>query len=142
MVSKAAQKLKVAGLLHDIGKIAVPAYILNKNGPLGEEEYAMVKTHSEVAYRILRDVGFMERVRVVILHHERVDGMGYPQGLKGGEIDLMARILAVCDAYDAMTSSRPYRNEVLTPEQAIQDLLENAGMQVDLEVVQALIKVF
>lgn len=134
--------LKVAGLLHDIGKIAVPAVILNKNGPLDEEEYALVKTHSEVAYQILRDVGFMERARLVILqHHERVDGLGYPQGLKGAEIDLMARILAVCDAYDAMTSSRPYRAEVLSPEQAVNDLLENAGRQVDLEVVQALIKV-
>lgn len=102
----------------------------------------MVKTHSEVAYRILRDVGFMERVRLVILqHHERVDGMGYPQGLKGEEIDLMARILAVCDAYDAMTSSRPYRDEVLTPEQAVQDLLANAGRQLDAEVVQILIRV-
>ncbi len=133
--------LRVAGLLHDIGKINVPAYILNKNGPLDEEEYDLVKKHPEVGFQILRDVGFMETTRIVILqHHERIDGHGYPQGLKGLEIELMARILTVCDVYDAMTTSRPYRDVALSMEQAINDLLANAGSQVDLEVVQALMQ--
>lgn len=100
----------LCGLVHDIGKIGLPAGLLEKTGPLTLDERRQMERHSEIGERILRKVeGYGEIARMVRHHHERVDGMGYPDGLRGGEIPLLARIIAVADAYDAMTSDRPYR---------------------------------
>jgi len=102
--------LKVACLLHDIGKIGVKEDILNKRGSLEVHEYVEIQKHPLIGYNILKDLDFTERIKKVVLqHHERVDGRGYPFGLKDKEIDLLAKIVAVADAYDAMTSDRPYR---------------------------------
>ncbi|MBN2620594.1 HD domain-containing protein [candidate division WOR-3 bacterium] len=102
--------LQLAGLLHDIGKISIPAEILMKPNRLTDAEYRIVKTHSKIAYDILKKVEFPWPIADIVLqHHERLDGSGYPQGLKNGEILLEARIIAVADVVEAMSSHRPYR---------------------------------
>ena len=128
--------LKIASILHDIGKIGISTALLNKEEKLSEEEFEIIKKHPEIGYDILSGVEFLETSRKVILqHHERMDGKGYPQGLKGNEITLLSRIIAVADAYDAMTSSRPYRKSPLTKDEAIKELLRNKGTQFDSDVV-------
>lgn len=132
--------LKFGSILHDIGKIGIGESILNKDGILSEEEYDQVKKHPEIGNRILEDFHFLEKCRKIIFeHHERVDGKGYPNGLKGDEIDLFARIVCVADAYDAMTSSRPYRKKAMTQEMAVRELLANRGKQFDEKVVDAFV---
>jgi len=127
--------LQVTGLLHDIGKIGVPGTILNKAGRLTEEEYAIIKRHPEDGAQILSKMKtFRPLVPAVRHHHEWFNGRGYPDGLSGKEIPLEARILAVADAFDAMTADRPYRKG-LEREQAMQRLVEAAGEQFDPEVV-------
>ncbi|MFN2465929.1 MAG: HD-GYP domain-containing protein [Candidatus Dormibacteria bacterium] len=99
-----------AGLLHDIGKLHIPDSILLKPGPLSDEELMVMKQHPEMGLDILARLGkFDEEAEVVIAHHERIDGSGYPRGLKGDQIPLGARILAVADTYDVLVSDRPYR---------------------------------
>lgn len=132
--------LELAGLLHDIGKIGIPPEILNKGGKLTEEEYEIVKKHPEIASNILGDANFLEDSRKIIYqHHERVDGKGYPQQLESEEIELAAKVLAVADAYDAMTSRRPYREKPLTKKEAIEELKKCKGSQFDTKVVKAFI---
>jgi HD-GYP domain-containing protein (c-di-GMP phosphodiesterase class II) len=120
----------IAGTLHDIGKIGIPDHILTKPGRLTAEEMEVVKEHPAAGEELLRDafVGVPEVLQAVRSHHERWDGGGYPDGLKGEEIPLSARIMAVCDAYDAMTSSRPYR-PALSPARALETLAQGAGVQ-------------
>jgi len=131
--------LKLACLLHDIGKIGVDENILNKKGKLDLHEFEEVKKHPLVGYDILKDLDFMERVKNVILqHHERVDGSGYPFGLKDQEIDLLAKILAGADAYDAMTSDRPYRS-AFDKDFAVKELKKNSNRQFDNKIVDALL---
>lgn len=128
--------LEFASILHDIGKIGVSSHILNKEGKLTEEEFEMIKRHPEIGFDILSGVEFLYKSRKILLqHHERIDGKGYPQGLKGDDINVLARIIAVADAYDAMTSSRPYRKNPLTQEQAIKEMIRLKGAQFDEEVV-------
>ncbi|MFZ5354673.1 MAG: HD domain-containing phosphohydrolase [Bacillota bacterium] len=135
-------ELEFACLLHDIGKIGIPDGILNKESKLTDEEFDIIKKHSEIGSDIIKDVEFLENSSKVLLqHHERVDGKGYPYGLKHNEILRMARILAVADAYDAMTSSRPYRKDVMTKEQAIEQFLANKNTQFDPEIVDEFIKI-
>lgn len=128
--------------VHDIGKLAVPASILLKPGPLTEEEWEEVRRHSEVGYRIALSSGELARVAPYILqHHERWDGRGYPQGLQGEQIHLLSRILAIVDAYDAMTTDKPYRG-ALTHEEALEELKRCAGSQFDPHFVEIFIKLF
>lgn len=128
-------------LLHDIGKIGVPDGILLKPSPLSPEEWAIMKQHPTMGYQILRKVQFLDRVAwLVLCHHERYDGKGYPQGLRGEEIPLGARIFSVLDAFDAMTSDRPYR-VAMSAEKARAIIVANAGSQFDGDVVREFAKV-
>ncbi|MDX8045854.1 HD-GYP domain-containing protein [Gracilibacillus sp. S3-1-1] len=124
-----------ACLLHDIGKIHIPDVILTKPGKLTEEEYEIIKTHPVVGAQSLVDVeGITDNINVIRHHHERWDGTGYPDGLKGNQIDYLARIIAIADAFDAMTSSRSYR-AALSIERAYEIILNESGAQFDPEIV-------
>ncbi len=128
--------IRAASLLHDIGKMGVPDSILNKKEPLTDEEWKPIKGHPKLGVEILRHVIDLANCLPIILHHhEHYDGSGYPAGLKGEQIPLEARVLSVADAYDAMTSPRPYR-EQLSMEEAIKELRRCAGTQFDPEVVE------
>ena len=129
--------LRAAGLLHDIGKIAVPDSILSKASPLTEEEWEAIREHPKLGADILRHVtDLLNCLPAITHHHERFDGTGYPQGLKGTDIPLEARLLCVADAYDAITSTRAYRVK-MTPEQALVELERFSGTQFDPELVKA-----
>jgi len=124
-------KIKVAGLMHDIGKIGIPDSILNKVEPLTDSEWRVIKSHSEVGYRILSSVNeFSELSEFVLAHHERWDGKGYPKGLRGAQIPIQARIISIADAFDAMTSDRTYRRS-LSIQEACEEIKRNAGEQFD-----------
>lgn len=133
--------IRDAGLLHDIGKIGIPGYILNKPGPLTYEEFnGIMKTHSTLGANIVKDVPFLRDLHKLILyHHEHYDGGGYPDGLKGEHIPIGARILHVADAFEAMTSNRPYRNS-LGQKEAIRRLVEGSGKQFDPDVISAFLR--
>ncbi|HEU5243157.1 MAG TPA: HD-GYP domain-containing protein [Gaiellaceae bacterium] len=127
----------LCGLVHDIGKIGLPAGLLEKPGPLTLEERRQMEQHSEIGERILRNVDdYSEIADIVRSHHERIDGMGYPDGIHGDEIPFLARIIGVADAYDAMTSDRPYR-EALPSRVARMRLAQAVGTQFDTGVVAA-----
>lgn len=133
-------ELRTIGLLHDIGKIAIDEKILNKPDRLTIEEWNEIKRHPEIGYRILSSVNDMaELAEFVLAHHERWDGEGYPKGLKGEEIPLQSRIIAVADSYDAMTSERSYR-EPLSEKAAVLELKRNAASQFDPEIVRIFIE--
>lgn len=128
--------LRIFGLLHDIGKIAIADDILNKPGNLTDREYYEIKRHSEIGYRILSTVNDMSEIaNYVLFHHERWDGKGYPKGIHGDTIPLPSRICTIVDAYDAMTSDRSYR-PAMTNKFAIEELKKNAGTQFDPEIVE------
>jgi HD-GYP domain-containing protein (c-di-GMP phosphodiesterase class II) len=128
-------------LLHDIGKIGVPDSILLKPGKLTPEEWNEIRKHPTIGYEILQGVKFLDRVAwMVLCHHEKYDGTGYPQGLRGDAIPLEARIFAVLDAYDAITSTRPYR-EAMSPEVARMAIVANAATQFDERVVEEFLRV-
>lgn len=134
------KELRLAGELHDIGKIAVDKAVLNKEKKLTESEWAHIKTHTETGFRILSTSREYYRIaEYVLAHHERWDGGGYPKGLKGEEINWKARIITVADAYDAMTSSRPY-SEAVTREQAVEEIRANAGKQFDPDIAKVFIE--
>lgn len=134
------KELKNVGLLHDIGKIAVDELMLNKPGKLTVEEWNEMARHPEIGYRILSTVNDMaEMAEHVLAHHERWDGSGYPKGLKGHEIPLQARIITLADAFDAMTSDRPYR-KALSQQTAINELVHNAGTQFDPQLVEEFLR--
>jgi diguanylate cyclase (GGDEF)-like protein/PAS domain S-box-containing protein/putative nucleotidyltransferase with HDIG domain len=132
--------LAIAGMYHDIGKISIPDEILDKPGKLTESEYEIVKKHTEVGYRILRSADeYSDFALFALSHHERMDGKGYPRGLKGKDIPLFSRIIAVANAYDNMTCSRPYR-EKITKEEAIAELTKCSDTQFDSDIVKLFIK--
>lgn len=132
--------LKVVGLLHDIGKIAINEQILNKPSELTKDEYEEIKRHSEIGYRILSSSNDMSDLAdAVLYHHERWDGLGYPKGISGDEIPLKARIITVADAFDSMVSERSYKKSMTTHE-ALEELKKNAGTQFDEKIVRALIE--
>lgn len=138
---KDLELIENTGFLHDLGKIGVNALTLQKKGKLTEEEMAAIKEHPAVGEGFIDSLLFFNVERTSIRHHhERYDGKGYPDGLAGEEIPIFARILAVADAYDAMTSSRPYR-KTLSQQKAIIELKNNAGKQFDPKVVDAFLKV-
>ncbi len=128
-----------AAALHDVGKVAIPDAILDKPGPLDEAEWEFMRTHTLIGERILAEApALADAARIVRASHERYDGDGYPDGLAGDEIPLAARIIAVCDSYDAMTSNRPYRTAMST-ELALSELHNGAGTQFDPRVVKAFV---
>jgi diguanylate cyclase (GGDEF)-like protein/putative nucleotidyltransferase with HDIG domain len=132
-------RVKAAALLHDIGKVAIPDAILNKAGPLDDEEWKLMKDHTVVGERILRAIPGLGGVARIVRHeHERWDGTGYPDGLAGEDIPVGARIILACDAYHAMTSDRPYR-EAMPHAEAIRELTKGAGTQFDPAVVEVLV---
>jgi PAS domain S-box-containing protein len=134
--------IRIAGVIHDLGKISVPSEILSKPRILNDTEFAIVKEHPQKGYDILKDVDFDWPVAEMVLqHHERLDGSGYPRGLKDGEILLQARILAVADVVEAMASHRPYR-PTLGLEAALDEITLNKGKLYDPEAVDACLRLF
>ncbi len=134
--------IRTAGLIHDLGKICVPAEILGKPGLMTEAEFSVVKTHPEVGYNILKTIDFPCSVaQIVLQHHERMDGSGYPKGLSGREILLEARILAVADVVEAIALHRPYR-PALGLQKALQEISQNRGILYDVEVVNVCLRLF
>ncbi|MBC7217114.1 MAG: HD domain-containing protein [Candidatus Caldatribacterium sp.] len=128
-------RLKIAIMLHDIGKIVLPEELLRKPGPLTPEEWALIKTHPEFGYRIVRATPeFAHVAEEVWSHHERFDGTGYPRGLRGEEIPLLARIIALADAYEVMRYGRPYK-QALPEERIMAELKRCAGTQFDPQLV-------
>ena len=127
---------RLAGSLHDLGKLAIPEEILRKPGPLTDPERLVLQRHPEIGHRMLENLGVDPVAEWVLHHHERWDGTGYPERLRGEEIPLGARIIFVADAYDAMTSDRAYRGR-LTPREAIEELERCSGTQFDPEIVAA-----
>ena len=137
---KFLEDLQVASLLHDIGKIGIPEYILNKSGPLTEDERSMIKEHPLKGVAILKSIKELEiSILGVKYHHERYDGLGYPEGLKGEEIPMIASIISVADSYDAMTTNRPYRNR-LSRGDAIEEMRYLIGKQFHPRVTSALVE--
>ncbi len=125
------------GMLHDVGKIGIPDFILNKPGKLTDNEYNHIKAHPLIGAQIVKDISFLKSVTPYILdHHERFDGKGYPRGLVGENISIKGRLLAVADSFDAMTSNRPYR-KALKPEDALKEIARNRGTQFDAEIAWA-----
>ncbi|MGB9779750.1 MAG: HD-GYP domain-containing protein [Caldanaerobacter sp.] len=139
---KEAEEIITAARLHDIGKIGIREEILEKPGKLSYQEFAEIMDHPVMGYEIVKKLKVMENVAKIIRHHhERYDGKGYPDGLKGEDIPLGSRIIAVADAFDAMTSKRPYRESPLTIAEAVAELRKNAGVQFDPKVVEAFISI-
>lgn len=137
---KELQKLKYLAFLYDVGKIGISDTILNKPGHLSQEEFETVKNHCELGAEILKKVRFLSsKADVVLYHHEKYDGTGYPRGLQGDDIPLEARILAVADAYYAMTTERPYRR-AKTPQEALEEMDRLSGTQFDPYLVDVLKK--
>jgi putative nucleotidyltransferase with HDIG domain len=140
--SNTLETLSIAGTLHDLGKVAIPTEILVKPGRLTEHEFSIIKTHPLTGYEILQPLEFaQEAAQIVLQHHERWDGSGYPNGLAGREILLEARILGVADVVEAMASHRPYR-PALGIDQAMAELIRNQGVLYDSEVVDACFRMY
>lgn len=132
------------GILHDIGKIGIPENILLKPGSLTNEEYYIIKNHPSIGFDMVKHVSdFNENgvLDIVLYHHERYDGKGYPKGLSGTEIPLFARIMAIADSFDAMTSKRVYRNEI-DLENTLIDIERNKGTQFDPEITDVFLSIF
>ncbi len=133
--------LRYGFLLHDVGKVGVPEAILNKPGPLDREEWLVMRMHPEIGVQMVSGIkSFGPAVEVIRSHHERWDGRGYPAGLGGEEIPLSARIFSVCDAFDAMTSNRPYRH-ALPFEHALEEIMTGAGSQFDPAMAKAFVSI-
>jgi len=138
----AAQGIWVASLIHDIGKVRVPADILSRPAHLSSAEFELIKEHPRTGYEILKEIDFPWPIAEIVLqHHERINGSGYPLGLKGDEILFASRIIGVADVVEAMTYHRPYR-EALGLDAALDEIKENKGILYDSDVVDACIKVF
>ena len=134
--------IRIASLVHDIGKISLPAEILNKPTKLSEIEYSLIKDHSQTGYDILKSIEFPWPIaKIVLQHHERLNGSGYPQGLKGEDILLEAKIIGVADVVEAMSSHRPYR-PALGVDKALEEISQNRDILYDPEVVDTCIRLF
>jgi HD domain len=133
------EAIRYAGMMHDVGKLGVPTTVLQKSGPLTEEEFAAIQLHPMRGLEIVREIGFLDEALAGIMHHhERIDGLGYPMGLAGDEIPEFARVIAVADAFDAMTSNRSYRG-ARSIEDAVADLRRWSGTQFDPALVDAFV---
>lgn len=140
--SQLIKEIETAGLVHDIGKIAVREEVLNKPGKLTDEEYDEIKKHSESGYQILKSVdAYSSLADDVLAHHERYNGNGYPRGLKGDEIPLIARIICVADAYEAMVSDRSYRKGI-PHEEALAEIIRCSRSQFDPVITEVFVKLF
>jgi HD-GYP domain-containing protein (c-di-GMP phosphodiesterase class II) len=140
--SDTVDTIRMAGIIHDIGKISIPAEILSKPGKLSDTEFSLIKIHSQTGYDILRDVGLPYPVAEMVLqHHERLDGSGYPQGLKNGQIHLESQIIAIADVVEAIASHRPYR-PALGIGVALEEIEKNKGVLYDAGVVDVCVKLF
>ena len=136
--------IRKGALLHDIGKIGIPEHILVKNGRLTEEEYEVIKNHPVIGHKMIQHVGDFTNngvLDIVLYHHERFDGNGYPSGLKGKEIPLFARIVAVADTFDAMRTKRVYRDEI-DLKTTLHEIERNKGTQFDPEIVDTFLSLF
>ncbi|QLY40476.1 HD-GYP domain-containing protein [Hujiaoplasma nucleasis] len=132
-------KLKKAAMYHDVGKNKIPQNILNKPSSLNKDEWKIMRNHAVLSYKtLLKFPQFNNIALYVKYHHERIDGKGYPEGLKGDEIPFISRIISVVDAFEAMTSDRPYK-KAMTQEEAIAELIKNAGTQFDKNIVKTFI---
>lgn len=139
MSPEAVKELKMAGLLHDIGKIGVDESLLNKRGHLTETEWLDMRRHPEIGYHILRSVNeFAPMARYILHHHERMDGTGYPRQLVANDIPMQSKIIGIADAYDAMTSHRPYRED-LSLSEVVDEFKKNAGSQFDADILKVFI---
>lgn len=134
------EHLRIAGLLHDVGKIGIPDHILRKEGALNDEEFQEIRLHPIFGERILTRTKLEPVLKAILYHHERLDGSGYPYGLMADAIPLEARILAVADAFEAMCSDRPYR-KALSIEEALAELRKDRGAKLDIIAVDALIRI-
>src|SRR5208283_4086652 len=140
--SERTQGLRLAAGIHDLGKVGIPAEILVKPGHLTETQFTLLKEHAQLGYEIVKNVHFPWPIAQMILqHHERLDGSGYPQGLKADEILIESRILAVADVVEAMSSHRPYR-PTLGIEAALEEIENNKGILYDDAVVDTCLKLF
>ncbi|TDO94383.1 putative nucleotidyltransferase with HDIG domain [Halanaerobium saccharolyticum] len=140
--SKNLELLNIAALLHDIGEIYLPSEIINKNRKLTEAEFKLIETHPKLSYDLLKDVKFDPKIKNIILqHHEKVDGSGYPEGLKGKMILKEAKIITAADSIIAMLSERPYR-KAYSKKEALRILAKNKNIKYDPEIVEICIEVF
>ena len=139
--SKIIEGIRIAANIHDIGKITIPASILSKPGKLLNIEFDMIKTHSQAGYEMIKEIEFpMPIAEIILQHHEKLDGSGYPRGLKDKDIMFEAKILTVTDVVEAMSSDRPYR-PALGLDKAIEEIKKNKGILYDPGIVDACIKV-
>jgi PAS domain S-box-containing protein/putative nucleotidyltransferase with HDIG domain len=142
LLAEKIEALRMAGVLHDIGKIAIPMAILGKPEPLMKQEYELIKTHSQVGYDLIKHIEFTHPIaRMILEHHERTDGSGYPNGKKDHDILLESKILAVADVVEAMSLSRPYR-KALGTKKALEEIINNSGVKFDSDVVHSCVKLF
>ena len=136
------ESIYIAAMIHDIGKISVPSEILSKPDAINEAEYTLIKNHPEIAFETLKDIESpWQTTKIIIQHHERLDGSGYPLGLIGEDIILEVKILGVADVIEAMSSHRPYRPS-LGIDQALEEIVKNKGKLYDPKVVDACVSVF
>jgi diguanylate cyclase (GGDEF)-like protein/putative nucleotidyltransferase with HDIG domain len=136
---EAVERVRLAGILHDIGRVGIPDALVRKKGPLTEGEWTLVRSHPEIGARMVDTTDFDDIRSWILFHHERPDGLGYPEGYAWEQVPLEARILAVADAYEAMTSDRPYR-DALAADEAAALLRDAAGREYDGQVVEALLR--
>lgn len=138
--NESIERLKIIGLLHDIGKLNIPNDILKKPGKLTDEEFEVMKSHPVYSVELLKRAGFTneEVLRSIKAHHERIDGTGYPRSLKGNQIPLFAKIVSIADSFEAMTSNRCYRSRQ-DLDYAREELIKGAGKQFDKEIVNVFI---
>jgi diguanylate cyclase (GGDEF)-like protein len=139
LAPEAVERVRLAGILHDVGRVALPDSVVAKPGPLTDDEWAWVRAHPAVGARMVETTEYEDIRSWILFHHERPDGRGYPEGRRSEEVPLESAIIAVADAYDAMTSDRPYRS-ALAPEAAADELRREAGRQFHAEVVEALLR--
>ena len=142
LTEQETEEIYLGGMLHDVGKIGIDEAILNKKGRLTDDEFEVMKMHPVYGAKIVEPVSYLSTIREMVLqHHEKMDGSGYPSGLPGDEIKLSARIIAVCDVFEGVTSNRPYRKP-MKPEKVIKLLEEEAGDKLDPEVVEAFLALY
>ena len=142
MPEKEVERITLGALLHDVGKIGIPESVLKKEGPLSDEEWLVMKQHPSIGVdKVLKpNASLKDLIPIVKYHHERIDGKGYPDKLKGDEIPLAAKIVAIADTYHALTSDRPYRKG-MSLEKAVAILEEGAGTQWDADLVRTFVRI-
>ncbi|SFB20170.1 MULTISPECIES: HD-GYP domain-containing protein [unclassified Bacillus (in: firmicutes)] len=141
---KVCEGIYIGGLLHDIGKIGIPERVLSKSGKLTDDEYEIIKNHTFIGYQIINHISYFAEngvLDIVLYHHERYDGRGYPEGLKGEQIPIAARIMAIADTFDAMTSKRVYREE-LDLQYALSEIRTQRGTQFDPDIVDVFLGLY